>query len=405
MRDIIKDNKYLYLYFIFIVVVISTVFTPIYAKFTNDYSTEDDAVGISFDFNLSIQDIEEYESISIDSFNAKIFNIKVTNSTSNIIYYGAWYRMVEPSSKDDNIIISKLEESEADTSGSVEGGKDKIITVIIKNKTDKKVKVDFGVSSSDKDTNSIEYLDGKRLISGIDSITYLNKVLAGSYVSYTASNGCSGNTCSGENVNYVNKDNMGYCNDEKHKFNKTGWQVAYVKEDSVYLISAGSLECVATDSLGNISLDNKKLDSFEKTVGSSKHLTNLNKEALKYCNEEFVVDSLCNSNTAWAFNDRDLNIINNMPPKACYKIHSEACDGVNDIITGSGDYWLATNFENSTTNYYWDGVNNYLFNADTSNSYGLRPVVKMDPNVYIVDGNGTSSNPYKIANELIKETN
>ena len=403
IRIMIKENKYLYLYFILILIVISAVITPTYAKFTHDYITDDDAVGITFDFDIKIQDIEEYERINIDAMDAKIFNIKVSNTNSNTIYYGLWYRMVEPTNKDNNIVIAKEESSVSNTSGSIDNNKSETITIVVKNKSNKRIKIDFGVSSSEKGADYIEYLDGKRLISGVDKVIYLNEVESGSYISYIGNNGCIGNSCSGENANYVNKDNMGYCNNPKSKFKKIGWQLAYVEDDSAHIISAASLECLTTTDAGNISLNNKKINSFEKTLGTPKHITNLNKEALKYCNEEFAVDSVCNSNTTWAFNENDLNTINNMPIRACYKLHSESCDGVNDIITGSGDYWIATNYEKSTTNYYWDGINNYVFNGDTSNPFGLRPVIKLDPNIYIVDGDGTINNPYKIANEIIKE--
>ena len=403
MKKIIKENKFLYLYFLLIVLVLSTLYTPIYAKFSNDYSTEDDVVGISFDFNLKISDIEEYKSMSVDAFDAMIFNIKVTNYADNTIYYGIWYRMIEPDEKNDSIVIAREESSKEGTTGSVDASHDKTVTIVVKNKTDKKIRFDFGVSSSDKDANSIEYLGGKRLISGVDKIVYLNEVLTGSYVSYTGNGGCVGNNCSGENANYVNKDNMGYCGDSKHKMLKNGWQLAYTKDSSAFIVSAGSVECVATNEAGSISVGNNQLSSFEKTLGTPKHLTNLNNEALKYCNEEFSYDSVCNGNTVWAFNEKDLNAINNMPIKACYKNHSESCEGVNDIVIGSGDYWLATNFDKTTTNYYWDGVRNYLSDSNTNINFGLRPVIKLDANVYVVDGDGSIDNPYKIANELIKE--
>ena len=405
IKNIIKENKYLYLYFILILIAIIAIITPTYAKFTHDFITDDDAVGITFDFNIKIQDIEEYERISIDSFDAKMFNVKITNNSNNNIYYGIWDRMIEPQIINNEIVIAKDEKSISNTSDSINGKESKIVTIVIKNKTDKKIKLDFGVSSSEISTNNIEYLDGKRLISGVDKITYLNEVLEGSFVNYTGNNGCSGNSCSGENANYVNKDNMGYCNNNKSKFIKKGWQLAYTEDESAHLISAASLECIATDEAGNISVNNKKTTSFEKTIGTPKHITNLNKEALKYCNEEFSNERICNNNTTWAINEKDLNTINNMPIKACYKLHSESCDGVNDIITGSGDYWIATNYEKTTTNYYWDGLNNYVFNGDTSNPFGLRVVVKLDPNTYIVDGDGTINNPYKIANEYIKKNN
>ncbi|MEE3342698.1 MAG: hypothetical protein VZS44_01250 [Bacilli bacterium] len=402
-KDIIRKNMYLYLCSIVVLLIILTILTPTYAKFSHDYITDEDAVGITFDFSLNIEDIEEYKSISIDSYDAKIFNIKVTNNTMNTIYYGVWYRMVEPKEINDNIIVAKLEDSVDNTSGDVESNNSKVVSVIVKNKTNKKIKIDFGVASSDKDANSVEYLAGKKLIIGTDQIQYLNTVDTGDYVEYVGSNGCSGNSCRGENANYVNSENMGYCNNKNLKFRKVGWQIAYIDDNIAYLVSAAPLECLATEENGSLSLDNNKLSTFEKTIGTPKHIANLNIEALKYCNEEFAIDGECNTNTTWAFNTKDLNKINNMPTKACYKIHSEACEGFNEIIRNSGDFWLASSYDETNTTYYWDAINNYLVNVDTSYSLGLRVVIKLDPNIYIIDGDGSINKPYKISNEIIKE--
>ena len=400
-------NKNNLKYILLLLIIICSLFiikaNPTYAKFSNDYTTEDDAVGITFDFNLAISDIEEYQSISIDALDAKIFNVKVENNSNNTIYYGVWYRMIEPQDKSNDIVISKLDNSIDNTSDSIEAFKDRLITIIIKNKTKSKIGIDFGVASSDKDANSIEYLSGKRLISGTEKLTYLKEVETGSFVSYTGTNGCIGNTCSGENANYVDSKNMGYCYNSQNKFQKTGWQIAYIKDSSAHLISAGATECLATNKEGNISFNNSKLNDFEPTKKLPKHLSNLNSEAIKYCNEEFTPSGVCDKTTAWAFNATDLNIINNMPTKACYKQKSDSCNGFNDIITGSGSYWLATTYNDEITSYYWNDSNSYLFNSDTSTPYGLRPVIKMDSNVYIIDGKGTKNNPYIISNEIIKK--
>ena len=196
---------------------------------------------------------------------------------------------------------------------------------------------------------------------------------------------------------------MGYCYNSQNKFQKTGWQIAYIKDNSAHLISAGATECLATNKEGNISFSNSKLNDFEPTKKLPKHLSNLNSEAIKYCNEEFTPSGICDKTTSWAFNATDLNIINNMPTKACYKQKSDSCNGFNDIITGSGSYWLATNYDDELTSYYWDDSNSYLFNSNTSIPYGLRPIIKMDSNVYIIDGKGTENNPYIISNEIIKK--
>lgn len=74
----------------------------------------------------------------------------------------------------------------------------------------------------------------------------LTSIAPGSYVEYTGDNGCSGKHCEGQNANYVSDSSMGYCNSSSYKFQVNGWRVAYVKDGSIYLVSAGAPECVAT---------------------------------------------------------------------------------------------------------------------------------------------------------------
>ncbi len=74
----------------------------------------------------------------------------------------------------------------------------------------------------------------------------LTSIAPGSYVQYTGDNGCSGKHCEGQNANYISDSSMGYCNSSSYKFQVNGWRVAYVKDGSIYLVSAGAPECVAT---------------------------------------------------------------------------------------------------------------------------------------------------------------
>ena len=78
------------------------------------------------------------------------------------------------------------------------------------------------------------------------STKLLNTVSVGSYVKYMGNNGCDGNHCAGDNANYVSDDDMGYCGDTSSGFIVNGWRVAYIKDNSAYLVSAGAPECVAT---------------------------------------------------------------------------------------------------------------------------------------------------------------
>lgn len=78
------------------------------------------------------------------------------------------------------------------------------------------------------------------------STKLLNTVEVGSYVKYMGNNGCDGNHCAGDNANYVSDDDMGYCGSIYYGFIVNGWRVAYIKDNSAYLVSAGAPECVAT---------------------------------------------------------------------------------------------------------------------------------------------------------------
>ena len=78
------------------------------------------------------------------------------------------------------------------------------------------------------------------------STKLLNTVSVGSYVKYMGNNGCDGNHCAGDNANYVSDDDMGYCSNSSYGFIVNGWRVAYIKDNSAYLVSAGAPECVAT---------------------------------------------------------------------------------------------------------------------------------------------------------------
>ena len=255
-------KKYIFVLFLIGICLSSFVVVPTYAKFTNDYSTEDDVVGFSFDFGIGISDIEEYSELKIGSMDAEVFNVKIDNDSLDTVYYGVWYR-IDDDSVEDSISIAKLERSEDNTSGSIEGNGSSLVSVIVRNISNKDVVVDIGVLSSNKDTNSISYLDGRKLISGVDDIEYLSSAKAGSYVNYVGSNGCSGNSCLGYNANYVGNSNKGYCYKEGNKYSSNGFRIGYVKDNTVYLISAGSLECVATDSSGKVSFDNILLASFD----------------------------------------------------------------------------------------------------------------------------------------------
>ncbi len=160
-----------------------------YAKFTSNYTTPDNIVGMNLSFNLDISNIEEYEEIHIKPNSYEIFNVKLTNDSNATAYYGIWYKMVNPTSKTSDITIARNIENETATSGSILENSDITASIIIKNNTNSSVIVNIGVASSDKSTKDIEYLNGKVLINGTTSeVDFSYDSINKRYISYEEGN-------------------------------------------------------------------------------------------------------------------------------------------------------------------------------------------------------------------------
>ena len=179
---------------------------------------------------------------------------------------------------------------------------------------------------------------------------YLKELPIGSYVDYVGNFSCVGNSCNGENVNYVDDDNMGYCYDDKYHYFVSGYRIAYVDGENVYLVSAGALECT----------------NYTDIEG-------LNQIALKYCNSEYIDNGICDSSTVRIIDKSDLDRMNG------------------DLINNGGFYSYSDN--NRLTSY--DAKRRVLGN-DGVDYYGIRPIIKLDSSVYISGGTGSLGDPYTI---------
>lgn len=161
-------GKYLYLLVIGIVTLLTVVLVPTYAKFTDNYVTDDDIVGFNFDFDIEISNIEEYEEIEVLPGEMTRFNVDVSNDTGELVYYGIWYKLVgmDAMPSDNSIQIGKLKGSNVPSSGSINNGENVTVSLGIINSTNNVIKMYVGVGSSDTSINDIEYLGGKKLITG-----------------------------------------------------------------------------------------------------------------------------------------------------------------------------------------------------------------------------------------------
>ena len=160
----VPSKKSLYLLGLLVITLIGFVIMPTYAKFGSSYVTENDVVGLALNFNVGINNIEEYEELDIAAGEYKLFNVEIENATSDTLYYGIWYRMIEPTTKTSDITIARLEGIEITTSESIDASAIKTVSIIIINNSNSEITVDIGVASSATNTTDIGYLRGKYLI-------------------------------------------------------------------------------------------------------------------------------------------------------------------------------------------------------------------------------------------------
>lgn len=139
---------------------------PTFAKFNDQYVTQDDVVGFQFNFDLKLSNIEEYEEVSVPSNSYEVFQVNIYNSTGNTIYYGVWYKMAIPSTIESGMVIARLESNLTEMTGELAPFEDKTVSVIIKNNSSSDMMVNIGVDSSLTGVQDIEYLGGKYLITG-----------------------------------------------------------------------------------------------------------------------------------------------------------------------------------------------------------------------------------------------
>lgn len=216
---------------------------------------------------------------------------------------------------------------------------------------------------------------------------------SGSYVSFLGNNGCEGDACRGINPNYVDLDDMGYCVDAKYKYTSSGYRIAYINEGTAYLVSGGAVECVSTLIDGD----------YEAVAGASGHLKNLSDMALKYCNKDYAYGGECDSNSVWNINQNDFYSIlkNVLSSTSCYNESSNySCGYNNDLIDIGGLYWFSVPY--TTTSFellIWDPLNRYIASAHSNMANGIRPVLRLDSEVVVIDGDGTIESPYIILKE------
>ena len=206
----------------------------------------------------------------------------------------------------------------------------------------------------------------------------LSDANVGSYVKYTGNNGCSGTACAGGNVST--------------SYTTSGWRIAYSKDETAYLTSAGSPEVMCTSSDGTAGTS---CASSESKAGVPQHRANLNAKALTYCNSVYAYDGICNSNSAWNMNYVDFNQITGISIST--GTESSISNSVaRTLISNGGSYWFDVGSGNPAGCYFWSSENLSTSINYTSSSYGIRPVLRLRSSVKVISGLGTYADPYVI---------
>ena len=160
--------KETYLLLIIVLGLVSLGIYTTYAMFTSSVEIGDISLDTTLQYTFKINSNEQF---TIGSNSRIRFNAIVENDMSDTISYGIYYKMISPSTKEDNLIISEVTDSDTlKTSGPIESGLDKRITVplVIINNTSSEVTVEIGVRTGFYNNNNkpenIIYQTGEYLI-------------------------------------------------------------------------------------------------------------------------------------------------------------------------------------------------------------------------------------------------
>lgn len=225
----------------------------------------------------------------------------------------------------------------------------------------------------------------------------ISEMKSGSYVSYVGNNGCVGNLCNGANVD------TGYCVVRYHDFLYDGWRIAYSKNGKAHLITAGSPECLGANEAGTlvtsgaIRITHSNANTF---------MNNLDIRSGLYCNSAYADGGVCDTNNSWAFNEEDYRQIllakdpnSSMVANSCLGTLTNDC-GLNNELINTGSNVVINSISNGDLQmYHYVEDNNGIKLSSIHGSYGeygIRPVVKLDGEVYVYSGLGTKESPYII---------
>ena len=377
-------------------IIVFIIITGLYQTFSLFTSSEGISLldGIkTFKFILGADNVEN--SVTITAGDSKNIAITVSNNDKIKLQYGVYYTSSDELT---NVELGYKHDTDYLPNGLIDPSNDYVVTIQIDNNSSIDITVSFGIIYGLETGGDLTLAEGQQWLEQKWNFP-LNEVEVGSYVKYIGNNGCAEESCRGQNANYVDDTDMGYCNNSSYKYIVNGWRVEYINGNYPYLISAGSPECLCTSSAGN-AYGGDYCDTYETTEGVPQHLANLSNAASKYCNVAYSFNELCNSDSAWNMNELDFKKITGNDLVYCHtKRNMKECGYENTLIDNRGLYWYSyLDTSLAAYIYYWHPYDSRVTSYTSIYSWGVRPVLKLHPNIIVKSGSGTYEDPYTIDN-------
>ena len=374
IKGIGKPNFVLIILIIF--VIVATGLYTTFSMYTSDdgFSIVDGIETYRFIINAS----NDTNLVTIPANSSKNVAITVNNPEDIKLRFGIYY---STSFDLENVSIGYLDSSDFKATDTMDANSNGIVTIKIYNDSNNDIMINFGLSYGLVNGGELKLDDNKYWVEKLKFERFnLNEVKLGSYISYVGDNECDKDNCNGNNASYTD-DNLGFCKNESDRYQFKGWRLLYIKDLAPYIISAGSPECA-----------------------SSK---NIEEAVLKYCNKKFIYGGNCSDYNIWNFGVDDFKYVtkkalyyNTLNDNSCFEaVESSECGYSNDLIDIGGWYWLLDEAGSDSLIYTWNPIDRFVYYGDIDEEYGIRPVIRLDTNIEVIDGKGTMDEPYIIKNQ------
>lgn len=152
-----------------LILVITTLFCialySTYAMFTASVNAGE-IVNLTASSLPTGSSIQEYERLTISSGTSMKINLNINNTTSDTLYYGAWYEMIMPSTKNEDIVIARYDETATEAFGNINANSNTTVTLLLGNDTNEDVIINVGVGYST--TNDLGLPGNRFLITDVE---------------------------------------------------------------------------------------------------------------------------------------------------------------------------------------------------------------------------------------------